>query len=209
MVWSYDQDFNSLSTAGLSGQDSWGQMGSHAGHGNFNVQSSTVYEGAKAVSIAATAESYIKRAVTAVTSGVARIALRTANNSGPTTEFWLGEESSSNQSPKCRVSINANSNKGNGVVIGATTTSLGSCANNTWHIFDLEFDASTDQCRGRLNEGDWSTWRNLEGNATITQVDWIGLGKQNGSSDICLYDTIVNGAAAAPSRRRAGFMAFF
>lgn len=62
--WTYTQNFDSLNTGDLNGQDSW------SGNTAFDVQTGTVYAGAKAVGINCQNGLYIIRNISAVTTGV-------------------------------------------------------------------------------------------------------------------------------------------
>lgn len=73
---SYSQDFNALNTADLNGQDSW------SGGVEFDVQTSVVYEGAKAISALTAAAGQAYRNVPSLATGKLDIWMQKSNTAG-------------------------------------------------------------------------------------------------------------------------------
>lgn len=69
MAWTYEQLFNTLNDGDLNGQDSW------TGGANYDVQTTTKYEGAKGIEGVNTNQN-IARTITGVTSGTLYVAMR-------------------------------------------------------------------------------------------------------------------------------------
>lgn len=199
MAWTYTQYFNTLSTAALEGQDSWVSI--FTGSGNFNVQTSVTYEGAKGVSVANATESYIKREVTGAPTGICQMAMRSSDFANPSVEFSLGETATSATAAKGRIKLNGGGGNTNNIILrGASDVSIQAGASNTWYLCDLEYDCSTDQIRGRVDGGAWTSWINFAGSSNLTNIDWIYISKENGSASAVYWDTLGSGDTVASSR---------
>ncbi|MBP9771457.1 MAG: hypothetical protein KBD16_00820 [Candidatus Pacebacteria bacterium] len=196
-AWSYSQTFDGMTDGDLVGQDSWA-TNAFGNSTNFDVQGTTVQAGAKAITIAATAESYIQRDITSTTAGVVSIYIRSSNLNGPTAELWV----MNGTTYLCIVSINTNApNAQQPVLAGASTIDLGTATANTWHQFTVELDTSTDQCRAKFDGSSYTSWVNFVSNATVTEINRIVFAKQNGNASAVYWDTIASGdsvAAATP-----------
>lgn len=75
MAWTYEQNFNALTTGDLNAQDSW------SGDTDFDVVTNISFEGAKAVH-ATNGNGYIARAVTGVSAGVFYIMMMRPDTAG-------------------------------------------------------------------------------------------------------------------------------
>ena len=143
-AWTYIQNFNSLNTADLTGQDSW------SGDVLFDVQESVVQEGAKAVlgSPPSSTEIYINRTLPAgVDSGTMIFYVRATKTSGEagSLQFRVGTTFAG------RIRLNADI-----YIDGTTTESIKSAFSaNTWYKITVEFLSSTT-FRAKVDDGAFS-----------------------------------------------------
>ena len=143
-AWTYIQNFNSLNTADLTGQDSW------SGDVLFDVQESVVQEGAKAVSVSppSVTEIYINRTLPAgVDSGTMIFYVRATKTSGEAggVQFRVGTTFAG------RIRLNADI-----YIDGTTTESIKSAFSaNTWYKITVEFLSSTT-FRAKVDDGAFS-----------------------------------------------------
>jgi len=144
-AWTYIQNFNSLNTADLTGQDSW------SGDVLFDVQESVVQEGAKAVlgSPPSSTEIYIARTLPAgVDSGTMIFYVRATKTSGEagSLQFRVGTTFAG------RIRLNADI-----YIDGLTDGTIIKSAfgANTWYKITVEFLSSTT-FRAKVDEGAFS-----------------------------------------------------
>lgn len=193
MAWPYTQTFNGLTDGDLNGQDSW------ASDVDFDIQGVVTFEGAKAVEHTDNTESDIKRTVTGSASGNVSVEMR-REGTGPNaaysifqgatrlTFFYLGRNSGADQG---------------GISNVATTIDILTVSNSTFYTCEIEYDVSTDQYRGRIDGGTWTSWIGFYNGATATEVDAIQLIKQNGGTTAVYFDDIKD---ATPAAAETGFM---
>ena len=142
----FTDDFNSYTDGDLNGQGGW------AGGTDFDIQGTTVCEGAKAVKLlqdAATQE--IEKSGTLTNDGRVSFYARRSGNVGYAEVKLL--EGTGN---KVWTDFDPNGNwryhnGGSYVVIGAISS-------NVWHLCEIEWRSSDHYARYRLNEGTWTNW---------------------------------------------------
>lgn len=180
-AWTYIQNFNSLNTADLTGQDSW------SGDVLFDVQESVVQEGAKAVKVTppASSEIYIARTLPAsVDSGTLVFYMRASKTSGEAGSFQLRVGTTY----AGRIRFNADI-----YVDGATTENIKSAFSaNTWYKITIEFLSSTT-FRARVDAGAWSG--TITYDASQANPDTIRFTAYN-TGDV-YWDNINDGSVAA------------
>lgn len=158
MAWTYEQTFNSLSTADLNGQDSW------SGDALFDVSTATPDQGAKCVTVANNADSskVIDRTLpSAISSGLFYVSIkinRSAGNRRGSVYILSGS------TEIARVFIRSD---GTNRIIemltndGALWLVLASgITNDTWYRIGFEFDDATqnNKYRCNVNGGTWTAW---------------------------------------------------
>lgn len=169
--WTYEQDFESLSTGDLNGQDSW------TGSTDYDVTTTTACGGSKSVSVAIGGSQSIVRTLPAeVQDGNFYIRVkRTGTDNGDA--FVLLKEDSTN-----RVFIKLGEN---GDIEGYNGTAyidlLTSYSADTCYTLNVEFNDSTqpDQWRARVHNG--SSWGAFS--------SWIGVNGTYGSIHSIAFDT--------------------
>lgn len=184
MTWTYTQNFDGLSTAALNGQDSW------SGHSSYNViDSGTILQGTKSVYSNNNAEVNIDRSVSSVSAGVVSVKLRKTETSSLMWWVQLYEGASYRGDAGMNTS-------GQIQVRGSTSETATTYSADTTYTVDLEFDASTDQLRCRVDGGSWTAW--VSSSTTITSgIDTLRMSKQNGGTQGVYFDDIQNGASAS------------
>lgn len=173
--WSYEQNFDSLSTGNLSGQDSWVFVAGAQPQVQGSVFSSSPY----AVSGALNSNINTYRDITAVTDdgSICYVSLRVDNvgsvdNMGPRFQqgtTWLGT-----------FYLNAPNAGDIGWRTGLSPfgyTTLGTASANTWYRAGIEFDFTNDRIRVNYDNGTMSSWIST---VSMTQVDRIQLEGNNG-----------------------------
>ena len=185
--WTYEQDFNALSDGDLNGQDSW------SGYAGFDVQTTTRYEGTKAVEISgAELDVSLLRGISSISSGSVYVALR----SGATNQeqsFILYESGVGN---KMVVSLNSD---GNITILNNTTpvTVYSNYSADIWYVAVIEFDdgAEANKYRVRIHDGvswgSWSSWVSVVG-GSYTSINWIKVNFHTGvvQTDSFYFDII-------------------
>lgn len=210
MAYNYEQDFNALSTADLSTQDSWVII-----TGLLSVQTGTVYEGAKALgwTYSATTGSY-KRAITSCTTSDFYVAIRkTANNPAARVGLSLASEGTY---PNMWAGFYVKGTNGNDIAVGnaadtGTQIAYSGAAHDTWYILNIQTQQSThQQIRGRVYAsgawGSFTSWVNAYNN--IDSTDTIVIRSENGgTSGNSFYDKISltdpNAAASGPANLKS------
>lgn len=139
MTWVAEDTFNTYSDGDLTGNNGGtGWAAAWSGSTNFDVQGTTVYEGAKAVNNTTNANANISRQLSAAvaTTGTLYFAMRRSlNNSG---QIVTNIRNQLNQNA-AQVVMNASGNitAGSG---GDTVTLVTGYSVNTWYVFRLAFD---------------------------------------------------------------------
>lgn len=178
-------NFDSYTDGDLNGQGSW------SGGTDFDIQGTTTQGGAKAVLNTAAASSSISKNFTGSATGVQSLYGRTADvTSDAVWSIRMGESGSAKHYIKT-----------NGGQVqyfnGAAYANLGAVSADTWFKLDIQWDASTDQARYRLNDGTWTSY--YSGVATYTQISTVILVKDSADTDDAFWDSFSDGESVAPT----------
>jgi len=162
----FEDNFNSYTDGDLNGQGGW------SGNAVFDIQGTTVYEGAKAVYEDGSAiDATISKTGTSTNDGRVTFYIRPAQTNARF-EFQLYEGTT-----RCvRLYFGDDGNiyiYGNG-----GWQSIKSYSANTWYDCEIEWESTNHTVRARINEGTWTNWYNPY--ATWTNgLDKILLNTQN------------------------------
>lgn len=176
-------DFDSYSNGNLNGQGSW------SGSTTYQIQGTTTYEGAKAVSNASgTNDVEISKSIGPYTSGIIGFAFRVdfsgifaaavfLRNSGTRIcgfDFYY-------QSGPGAINLQVT---GVGATVVQSSLSL-----STWYFGEIELDQANSRVRARLNGGSWTSWVTK----SFTNINEILLTKaSNGDTANSYYDYITH-----------------
>jgi hypothetical protein len=156
-------NFNSYSNGDLTG-NSGGSDWSAAWSGstNYDVQGTTVYEGAKAIGNTSNSSGNISRTFSAVTSGVFSVAMRrSVNDTGLTRTLWEYTGDGTQYGVELAASGNILLKSASGDV------TLQSYSADTWYVIELQVDTAVPRARARVDGGTWSSWASpFEGSGT-------------------------------------------
>lgn len=188
MAWTYEQTFNSLSTGDLNGQDSW------SGSTNFDVSTTSPYEGANCVSCVLHADSSvtIDRSITGISAGTLYVSMKVNRTAGTRRgSFYL----LSGTTEVARIfMVYDGTNKFIQMLTndGATWIDLvNPITNDTWYRIGIEFDdaAHNNQYRCNVNNGTWSSWYGYYLSPSWTTIDKVRLADEgnNGSGTGTVY----------------------
>ncbi len=214
MAWVAIETFSGYSDGNLSGNNG-GSGWSNAWQAStpeFQVQGTTVYEGAKAVSCASAGGSnpfQTRNLTTSIsTSGVVYVAIR--RNSTSTGELSFTLRNSSNGA---RVSVKLNAS-GNMTLGGTTTvTVITGYTANQWYVARITFNVAGNSATMAYSTGTYGgggTYSSESSAVTMTNsgdVDQVGLGGDGGST---IYYDYISGTDPLPSlvNKGAGFLNF-
>ncbi len=167
MSWPYSQDFNNLNTASLSNpsQDGWTDDASSS-YFYVNVQTSTVYEGAKALKLDGNSgqTSRVVRDVSGGQTGIMRFFVRKTANAG-NFNVYLKDSSGSLLVQMC---LDIDGNIRVGAPRGGTLVQAYSI--NTWYQIDWQYDTANNQSRISVDGGAWSNWQAGSSTGTISKL---------------------------------------
>ena len=169
-IWVYEQKFNTLTDGDLNGQDSW------VAGTPFDVQTTTIYEGAKAVQITTTAvvEYEGTRVVTGITNGDLYVAMRKDSTSIGQMYSILHEGAAGKM--YIRMTTDGNISIFDYNILGYQTILAYNA--NQWYVVNIQFDdvAQPEKYRARAHDGTswtaWSSWYTVQDGA-YTQIDKI------------------------------------
>lgn len=135
MPYSYSQNFDSLTTGNLNGQDSW------SGSSLFQVQTGTVIQGTKTpyVSVTSGYNAQIGRSITAVDKGEMSFYVRVTNNNSNTRQIKLTSSGDGTGNARCGISFKS------GNIYGIDNNSdsfLQAYSNNTNYLIKFVFDST-------------------------------------------------------------------
>ena len=183
--WTYQQDFNTLTSGNLNGQDSW------SGSASYDIQTTVRYEGAKAVEVVGSAPSGIVRDITGISDGLVYVALRvtatppTGNHAG----IILREGASG------RMYVRFGSNGYIQISSAGVYQDIMTYNTDQWYVIAIEFDdvAQADKYRAKVHNGtvwsSWTSWYTVSG-GSYTSISRIELLGQLGTSETTYFDTI-------------------
>ena len=143
MAWNYIQNFNGLNTADLNGQDSW------SGDANFDVETSVVFEGAKAVSCATAASKAVYRDLTAMTAGKMNIWMQKSSTVGG--EVFTILKSGANGRIYVKFNASGNIQAYNADASPAYDT-LQAYVKDVWYKITIDFNATTGKFSVLVND---------------------------------------------------------
>ena len=188
MAWTYEQLFNGLNTAALSGQDSWDKTGSEL-VANV-VETGTPYEGAKHV------------ALSGDTGGSDRV-FRDLPSTIESGEFYISVKGTSNGTGYCIIElVNSAGTTGpylglyNGnVAYGGSLTTLQAFSAGTYYRIGIRFECgaggfeglSADQAAINVNGGSWTTFNF---NNALASISRLRINTYCPSSQTWYFDTI-------------------
>ena len=185
-LWVYEQNFNSLTTGDLNGQDSW------SGPVIYDVENTVVYEGANAVGAGVDgSNNVISRTITGVTDGSVYFAMRRSAELDGIFFVSLNEGASQEMriyftSDGVLSILNGTDNSNVNLLAGASSV-------NTWYPINVEFDdvAQPDKYRARAySSGSWqafSSWYPILTNGTYASIDGIGMRSNSTTCGCTLY----------------------
>ncbi|KKR73257.1 MAG: hypothetical protein UU17_C0040G0004 [Candidatus Nomurabacteria bacterium GW2011_GWA1_40_8] len=192
MAWTYEQNFNDLATSDLNGQDSW------IGSVSFDVQTSVIYEGVKAVSVAGGADVNISRTIPGISSGSVYFAMRKSATptAGSIFFFAFGEAPALSQ---MRIYFDAD---GNISILNGTDNSnvnllSGPASSNVWYPVNVEFDdvAQPNKYRARVySSGSWqpfSSWHPVLSNGAYANIDTVFVRTNDSNVEHAFYFDII------------------
>ena len=178
--WTYEQNFNGLSSGNLSGQDEW------SGPRVFYVQDSVTYEGAKAVEIIGGpgTDEWARRDITGISDGLVYIAMRRNNTDDGNTVVALRDSGTDVMLVKFDATGYYRIRSDTAWVNVATYNA------DQWYVVAIEFDdlAQNDKYRTRIHDGSsWSSWSNWENTLnSYSDIDQI----------LFMVDSVTNGVTA-------------
>lgn len=211
MAWTYEQTFNSLTTADLNGQDSW------SGDVKFDVSTTSPHEGAKCVECVHEVNSNITvdRSISGISSGTVYVSLKINRlTGGRRLSVYLMSGATEvarifMQHDGTTLKAEMLTDDGAGWIVLAT-----GMTNNTWYRFGFDFDDATqnNKYRCNVNNGSWSAWYGYYLTPSWTTIDKIRLedGGNNGSgTGTCYFDSIspnytISSASVVPSMATLG-----
>jgi len=156
-------NFNSYNDGDLNGQGSW------TAHANIDVQGTEVKEGTKAIrdSNAHTGTEEMKKSGSALADGKLTFYFQIAGSGDHNLSFYLVSGGAANVFMGF---LNGSFRYHNG---SAWQTGIFDYTLNAWHSFEIEWRASDDKARFRMDEDTWTDW--VTNNGTWTTLDelWI------------------------------------
>ena len=191
----FTDDFNSYNDGNLPTQGGWA---SYSNGTNFKVQGSVIYEGAKAVYNNTAADSVVTKAGTARADGAQAIYFRSVNRAS----WYAGRYAQVRISKGSWGSIFALQQFYKDGTWGywngsAVATGEGTWNDGEWNSAEIEWRSSDKKARYRINDGTWTDWCLVYGQATYTNFDYIGLNFYNTSGSGGIYfDNIIEAVPA-------------
>lgn len=174
--WTYTQDFDSLTTADLNGQDSW------SADVQFDVQSSVVLQGTKSVACTpAGSNRDASRAITGVTDGGFSMIYRVSNATEGNGIVYISGAGGT----ACQIVWDSGTLKGYN---GATLSNLASYSANTTYKLAFIFDCATDKYDVYLDDvkvADQFNFRNAQ-----TSITSLNISSQAGAAGTIYFDDI-------------------
>jgi len=172
------ESFDSYADGDLNGKNGGtGWSGAWSGSTFYDVQGTVTHSSStKAVEIVDQNSEYeISRSwTTGLASGIRRIAMRRkgGNNWRDGNYLYLWEGGSRRGVIYMRVVNGTSTGEVEMRVSGGSDIQIvGGLSADTWYECDIEWDCTTDQIRGRVDGGTWSSWVNFISNANGTTID--------------------------------------
>lgn len=204
--WSYEQDFEGLSTGDLVGQDSW----TAGGPSDYpQVTGANASEGSQSIVMPVDVNSQARRNITA------------ANDDG-TTMYFSAYTSDASATENMVVFLWSGSTRIGDIYINAETAgdwsfrnalgswnSQGTLSSSTWYRIGIEFDFTNNRVRLNIDDGTWGSWISLDN--SVSSVDRIWVGGNGGSGTPSNYIDNISasyssgGGGASPRMNALGF----
>lgn len=177
MAWVAEEDFNSYDNGDLNGKNGGsGWASAWSGSTAYDVQSTTRFEGAKAVINTTNSSTNISRALTTATSsGVVYFTMRFASGGYMETQF-------KNSVNGTRFYVVYNNYTGNIALIGSSSVTLVSSASvDTWYSVEVTYNTGTNSVTAKTKPvgGAWSSASSDAGMTSTGSVDNITLAHEN------------------------------
>jgi hypothetical protein len=202
-AFSITDNFNSYSDGDLNGTNAGsGWSGAWSGNVNYDVQGTTVYEGAKGIqdAVGSNQNHTITRDFSGEISGDLYMAWRQSTVTGACPYLILREGGSSRAI--LRGPCVANSN----LTIydyspGSYETVQSGLSANTWYILHVEFDGTTDRYRARVYTSSWQSFTAYQDTNITTSVTRFEIQNEGESSTsgTFFFDTIQTTDPVPPS----------
>jgi hypothetical protein len=205
----FSDNFDSYSNADLVGQGSWGSSGTAGppGYASFDVQSTVVQAGAKAVSVTnnVNGNGFPIRNITA-SSGTILSSIYGRQTQASALGLYFGTTDAEGDGWYLRFN-----NDNTFVLIDSTTfanstTVGGGWSVNTWYKLEVEVDTANDRARGRIDGGTWSSYvSNSSFGTQVSRVQPVIGGNFGGTT---YFDTLVvedSPVVAAPAAEQIIF----
>lgn len=212
MAWTAIENFNSYSDgdlAGESGGSGWSAAWSNGATAVWNVQGTTVYEGAKGISCndGAANPFYSRTLTTAISdNGVVYFAMRKSSAAAGEIAFSLRSSAGS----RVQVKMTA---AGNITIQGTTTqTVLTGYSANTWYAFKLTFNVSGATAVVAYSTGTYQgggSWSADSSSVTLQNsgnIDRVGVGGDLGNTNYFDYISSVDPLTSVAVPGNAFFM---
>ena len=183
-------NFNSYSNGSILGQGNWE---SYVNGGNFFVQDTTTFEGAKALYNNAQADSLIGKAGTLLLNGRQAVYIKTKNRSSWGTDAGLGVKISKglNSSGAPGLAFASVDFKKDGNVryydqSGDIYRNFVTYNDDEWTLLEVEWRSSDTKARYRVNNGIWTDWHLFANTASFTGFDYVNFDfyLPNGSGEV-------------------------
>lgn len=203
MAWVAEENFNSLSDGDLNGQGGGsGWSANWSGGTNYDVQGSTVYEGAKAVQGVNANQNITRALTTAVSAGVVYWAMRC--NMGPTGDAAVDLKTGGNIYARIQFRSDGGSPANILVATGTAQNTIVSGFSNIWYVIELTI-ISTSSFSIRVHNG--TSWSSSFGPYTSNTTGSVDTVQFNSGGDQTLYvDTFTATdptAAAGPANLKS------
>jgi Concanavalin A-like lectin/glucanases superfamily len=174
IAWTYEQDFDALSTGNLSGQDSW----TYVAGAQPQVQGTVFQSSSYGISGALNSNINTYRDITAITQPfIVYVSMRVDNVSSIDNVGFRLNDTATAIGIVMLNAPNAGDISIRDPIGGSYTTITTGISANTWYRVGIEFDPANDRFRGNVNNGTWSAWRTL---TAYSQVNRIVLEGNNG-----------------------------
>ena len=184
----FEDDFNSYNDGDLNGQGGW------SGHTNPQVQGIEVYEGAKAIKVEnPSTAGEITKSGTGLATGKIGIYFKASADVQYGVYFAIRQGTT-------LIDVIYSSGDGH---LHMRTVDLGAYSLNTWHRIEIEWDANTNRCRGRIDDGPWSAWETAYN--SFTQADTVRI-YVNNVTFTTYYDYISESAYTPPVGKSRGYI---
>jgi len=204
MPWVATDNFDSYSNGDLNGANAGsGWSGAWSGSTNFDVQGTTVYQGAKAVQCASGGVEIERTVTTSVTEGTVYVAMRTTSGVG-TALLTLRLNEGGTERMRIGVDNNLDIFMYDNAIFDKRI--IGTCTPGTWFVIGVNWNTTTnpDQYRVNIDNGSFSPFRTVLG-GSFTNITRVRLTQGGGNS---FWDNISDTYLPPTSASNSRFFAF-